>query len=408
MKLHDAVSLHDVWTSLRHGGNLLEPAALDSLPEITPPRFGTADKLRSALVALDPDKPSTAATSALLDLVLNDICGLQAGWRKGTNLSPADTEKLLDGTELKPRRLWTGPAGESLAVFTAPVDRIGVGKGRRPAAQTLEYMRRRGVPLALLTNGRQWRLIWADTDNTAWVEWDADRWLDADQLSTELLMLRRVLSPLSLGRSSSPLSPLLAAIRDSRRGQAKLSKELGERVRRAVEALLKSRQPVIGPAWDDHDGVDLYVAACHFIMRLVVVLFAEARELLPSDNPVYHQAYGLRGLIDQLDRLTAERRRSRTMAFPRLLALFRLLHQGSPHPSIAVPAYGGDLFKAGDATGDGVQRALALLEALPEPPDDDTVYRILILLTRTTQRIREGAGWRTVAAPVDFTELTSE
>lgn len=408
MNLHDAVSLHDIWTSLRHGGNLLEPAALDSLPEITPPRFGTADKLRSALVALDPDKPSTAATSALLDLVLHDICGLQAGWRKGTNLGPADTEKLLDGTELKPRRLWTGPAGESLAVFTAPVDRIGVGKGRRPAAQTLEYMRRRGVPLALLTNGRQWRLIWADTDNTAWVEWDADRWLDADQLSAELLMLRRVLSPLSLGRSSSPLSPLLAAIRNSRRGQAKLSKELGERVRRAVEALLKSRQPVIGPAWDDHDGVDLYVAACHFIMRLVVVLFAEARELLPSDNPVYHQAYGLRGLIDQLDRLTAERRRSRTMAFPRLLALFRLLHQGSPHPSIAVPAYGGDLFKAGDATGDGVQRALALLEALPEPPDDDTVYRILILLTRTTQRIREGAGWRTVAAPVDFTELTSE
>ena len=402
------MNLHDTWTSLRHGGNLLEPAALDSLPEITPPRFGTADKLRSALVAIDPDKPSTAATSGLLDLVLHEICSLLAGWRKGANLGPADAEKLLDGTDLKPRRLWTGPTGESLAVFTAPVDRIGVGKGRRPAAQTLEYMRRRGLPLALLTNGRQWRLIWADTDNTAWVEWDADCWLDADQLSPELFMLRKVLSPFSLGRSVSPLSPLLAAIRDSRRGQAKLSKELGERVRRSVEALLKSRQPVIGPAWDDHDGVDLYVAACHFIMRLVVVLFAEARELLPYDNPVYHQAYGLRSLIDQLDRLTLERRRARTMAFPRLLALFRLLHQGSPHPSIAVPAYGGDLFKAGDATGDGVQRALALLEALPEPPDDDTVYRILILLTRTTQRIREGAGWRTVAAPVDFTELTSE
>jgi hypothetical protein len=408
MSLRDTVSLNDTWTGLRHGGNLLEPAALDGLPEITPPRFGTADKLRSALVALDPDKPTTAAISGLLDLVLYWICGLQAGWRKGTNLGPDDTEKLLDGTELKPRRLWTGPAGESLAVFTAAVDRIGVGKGRRPAAQTLEYMRRRGVPLALLTNGRQWRLIWADTDNTAWAEWDADRWLDADQLSPEVLLLRRILSPLSLGRAAAPLSPLLLAIRDSRRGQAKLSKELGERVRRAVEALLKSRQPLIGPLWDDHDGTDLYVAACHYIMRLVVVLFAEARELLPCDNPVYHQAYGLRGLIDQLDRLTAERRRSRTMAFPRLMALFRLLHQGSPHPAIAVPAYGGDLFRAGDPAGDGVQLALALMESLAEPPDDDIIHRILSLLTRTTQRIREGAGWRTVAAPVDFTELTSE
>ena len=111
MSLRDTVSLNDTWTSLRHGGNLLEPTALDGLPEITPPRFGTADKLRSALVALDPDKPTTAAISGLLDLVLYWICGLQAGWRKGTNLGPEDTEKLLDGTELKPRRLWTGPAG---------------------------------------------------------------------------------------------------------------------------------------------------------------------------------------------------------------------------------------------------------------------------------------------------------
>src|SRR5690606_3676995 len=89
-------------------------------------------------------------------------------------------------------------------------------------------------------------------------------------------------------------------------------------------------------------------------------------------------------------------------------ALFRLVHQGSPHPAVTLPAYGGELFRPGDAEGDGVQRALALLEALPEPPDDDVIHRILVLLTRTTQRIREGAGWRTVAAPVDFTELTSE
>jgi hypothetical protein len=204
-------------------------------------------------------------------------------------------------------------------------------------------------------------------------------------------------------------------------------------------------------------------------MRLVVVLFAEARELLPVDNPVYHQAYGLRGLIDQLDRLSPERRRARQVAWPRLLALFRLLHAGSLHPQVLVNAYGGDLFASGDAPlrnalrhlraaeksapveqaidllsdpglagnrcvralsvlsaiedgedgpvtlarhalrGDtAVQRALALLEALPEPPDDDAVHRMLLLLTRTTQKVREGAGWRRVAAPVDFTELTSE
>jgi len=402
------MNLHDAWVSLRHGGNLLSPVALGSLPSPLDPPWGLADRLRTALVAFDPDKPTSSSLGALLDVVLEDVCGLRVGWEKGSALGASDAEKLLDGTALKPRRRWTGPGGEIVVAFTTAASRIGVGKGRRPVAQVVEYLRRRTVPFGLLSNGTQWRLIWADTDSLAWVQWEADRWLDADQLSDELGVLRRVLAPSSLYRGKNELSPLQEAIRDTRRGQAKLSKELGERVRRAVETLLKSRRPLVGPVWDDHDSSELYVAACHFIMRLVVTLFAEARELLPTDNPVYHQAYGLRGLLGQLDPLTPERRRSRQMAWPRLLALFRLLHQGSPHPAMALPAYGGDLFCPGSAEGDGVQRALALLEALAEPPDDDVVRQILVLLTRTTQKVREGAGWRTVAAPVDFTELTSE
>jgi len=402
------VSLHEAWTALRHGGNLLSPAALGALPEPGEPPWALADRVRAALVALDRAKPEAAALGTLLDTVLEEACGLRDGWQKGNALGAADAEKLLDGTVLRPRRRWTGPDGEALVVFTTPATRIGVGRGKRPGAQVVEYLRRRAFPLGLLTNGLQWRLVWADPDSLAWAEWEADRWLAADQTTGELAVLRRVLSPASLRRAGVDASPLLAAIRDTRRGQAKLSSELGERVRRAVETLLRSRQPLVAPAWEDHAGSDLYVAACHFVMRLVVTLFAEARELLPVESPVFHRAYGLRALLDQLDRQTPERRRARHVAWPRLLALFRLLHEGSPHPAVTLPAYGGELFRPGNATGDGVQRALALLEALPEPPDDDVIHRILVLLTRTTQRVREGAGWRTVAAPVDFTELTSE
>jgi hypothetical protein len=75
---------------------------------------------------------------------------------------------------------------------------------------------------------------------------------------------------------------------------------------------------------------------------------------------------------------------------------------------MTIPAYGGELFRPGDPSGDGLQRAIALLEAIGDPPDDDSIHRMLVLLTRTTERLREGAAWRKVAAPVDFTELTSE
>lgn len=169
------MNLHDAWTGLRHGGNLLSPAALDGLPAPEEPRWGLANRLRSALVGLDPEKPASTALGALLARVLENACDLRDGWRKDNALSAADAEKLLDGTLLKPRRRWTGPGGEALAVFTTPATRIGVGKGRRPAAQLVEYLRRRAIPLGLLTNGRQWRLVWADADSLAWAEWEAER-----------------------------------------------------------------------------------------------------------------------------------------------------------------------------------------------------------------------------------------
>jgi hypothetical protein len=56
---------------------------------------------------------------------------------------PWTAERLLDGTVLKPRRRWTGPDGEMLPVFSTRAKRIGVGRGRRPAAHVVEYLRRR-------------------------------------------------------------------------------------------------------------------------------------------------------------------------------------------------------------------------------------------------------------------------
>ncbi|MBZ5708108.1 AAA family ATPase [Nannocystis pusilla] len=397
------MSPHEAWISLRHGGNLLSPVELERLPEPNAAPYRLAERLRAALIALDPDEPDGEALSALLDVVLEDACGLGIGWRKGAAVKDPDAETLLDGTRLKPQRVWETAAGDSLPLFVTHTPRIGVGKGKQAVAHVVEYLRRRrrrGAPLALLTNGREWRLVWADEDNLAWVEWDADRWLDADQLSGTFHVFRRIVARPALDRDGAERGRLLEAIRTTRRGQAKLSSALGERVRKAVEILLKGRQSALAPTWDPDASSDTYNAACHFVMRLVVILFAEARELFPIDNPVYHQAYGLGGLFDRLGRLTGERRRERVSAWSQVLALFKLLHGGSPHPALNLPKYGGDLFKPGDPEGDGVQRALTRIESLEHPPSDEIVYRILELITRTMQQ--------GLPTPVNFTELTSE
>jgi hypothetical protein len=398
-----SASLFDeAWLSLNQAGRLLDRDPFDKLPEPSAPRYGLAERLRDAL-AQAPSDPRGEPFGALLDAVLEDTCGLIVGWRKGSDVPASYGETLLDGATLKPRRVYEHEGRAVLAVFVSPATRIGLHKGRRDTAHLVEWLRKKRTSLGFITNGREWRLIFADTDNTAFVEWTSDRFLEGDALSPTLLVLRRLLSHEALKSGA-----LIEAIRQARLGQARLSKELGERVRGAVELLLAARRPVIEPHWNADESKAVYDAACHFVMRLVVVFFAEARELLPVDSPVYHDAYGLKGLLASLERAGKNRRETRHQAWPRLLALFRLLHKGSPHPALVVPTYGGDLFRPGDGASNPQERALHRIEAIAEPPNDEVIYKLLTLLTRTTERVKEGGAFRTVAAPVDFTELTSE
>ena len=98
---------------------------------------------------------------------------------------------------------------------------------------------------------------------------------------------------------------------------------------------------------------DVYIAATRLVMRCVVVLFAEARELLPRTDPIYNDSYSLQGLREQLDRMaggrSADTLRHQWSAWPRLLSLFRLIYEGSSHEGLLVRQYGGGLFQPGEA-----------------------------------------------------------
>ena len=101
-------------------------------------------------------------------------------------------------------------------------------------------MRAGGEHLALLTNGRQWRLLFAGLDYDAWCEWDLDLWFDEGELAPQVTALRTLLNPeLWTPESKGSTTRLLQAIRDTRKGQAELSEVLGERVREAVEMLIQ-------------------------------------------------------------------------------------------------------------------------------------------------------------------------
>lgn len=405
---------------LRHGGMLLDPQRLRNLTESTPPPMpaGLAYELRQKTGRL-LDSNQADTTTEFAAFVLERVCGFQPDhgtWTRGNQVSADWARTAFTGEQIKPRWLWQGQQGALLPVFFSQEKRIGIGRGKRDTSRVLQWLRGGRQHLALLTNGRQWRLIFAALDYDAWCEWDTDLWLEEGQISPQVDILRLLIQPsLWIPPTPDAQPPLAAAVLDSRKGQADLSNVLGEQVRKAVEILIFAHGDALKTQCPNADPSEIYRAAVRVIMRLVVILFAESRDLLPRENPLYHQAYGLTGLLESLSKHSARGRAALQRAWtawPRVLGLFRLVYEGSHHTELLVPRYEGELFAAGDPnSSDPLAHALAVFETAcfnQELMSDEQVKQILELISRTKVRIKQGRQSIAIPAPVDFSDLSSE
>lgn len=404
----------DCWNSLRHSGLLMDRKRLHGLFVNHPNRI-TEKKVDSLREAVELAERSDQSELKLTTYFLEDFCGLNQNWTKANHVEKQWSRANREGIHLKPDRIWQDNNGAVLPVFIEKDSRaLGIGKGRRLVSRVVQWLRCGNEKLALLTNCRQWRLIYAGPDFEAWCESDSDCWFEDGTASNQLIGLASLLNPeIWIPQSEGQKSPLLSAIEESRKGQADLSATLGERVRKAVEILIDAHQAALDKANCDIPSADLYRGAVRIIMRLVVVLFAEARGLLPVDNTIYHSSYGLRALLESLKRRRhAVGQSGSKAAWPRLLALFRLVESGSGHPNLPVRAYGGELFQKGDISSpEGLSRALWLFESACFENEsfavsDKDVLQIIEQLCVTKEKIPGTPGLTNV--PVDFSDLSSE
>jgi hypothetical protein len=218
-----------------------------------------------------------------------------------------------------------------------------------PAMRMMQLLRATEVRLGLLTNGDQWMLIDAPrNETTAFVTWEANLWTE------EPLTLRAFCSLLHLRRFSGVAAQdtLSALLAESANNQQDVTNQLGYQVRRAVEVLLQSLDRVDKESGRSllasYSEAELYEAALTVMMRLVFLLSAEERKLLPFGESLYDQYYAastLQGLLrEQADQHGEEVLERRYDAWSRLLALFRVVHDGVEHPDLRLRAYDGRLF----------------------------------------------------------------
>jgi len=214
-----------------------------------------------------------------------------------------------------------------------------------PVTKMERLMQETGVPLGLLTNGEDFRLIYAPPGlSPSAITFSAQTF--ADEKST----LDAFYTLLRAERFDGPeATRLLTLVRESQDRQVDVADQLGSQVREALEFFIAA----FDAADRQNDGAllaemthdELYEMSLIVMMRLVFLLYAEENRLLPHGELIYDQAYGLTHLWSELENdKKLERLAGAFDAWPRFLATCRLIHEGCDHPDMKMLAYGGGLF----------------------------------------------------------------
>lgn len=444
MPIMNHTNIHVWWLDLRHNGLVVAPAMLEEYFPNGPviPRSYTYQHLRERYAVFETWCQSLRAYTqgadhaplyTWLDSVLDTFLGHeQARWQKGSHVSSNWKYETLQHERLSPQRVLFRTSNQrepALFVRVEQTRQLNQGQGRTAYSKLLELLRAKNVKLGLLTNGRQFRLCYAGLDYDSWVEWDTEAWFSEEELRRQLHGFYTLLGPEGMNPRGLYSFPLLEAAEASRTRQGDLSAVMGEQIREAVELLLNAVNQAVQKNADLLDIVRttpsgsilserrmleaLYQATIRIIMRMVIILFAEARDMLPRSLATYSDSYGLEGLYEQLRRAEQhEGRRAleeRDSAWARLLSLFTLIYDGSASPNLPVREYGGLLFRPGVYDSpDAILRATALLESENVTISDATILHLLTLLKNGRIKIRQGNHSRWVNAPVDFSDLRTE
>ncbi|WP_256960515.1 BREX-1 system adenine-specific DNA-methyltransferase PglX, partial [Streptomyces scabiei] len=301
--------------------------------------------------------------------------------------------------------------GMTLPSGTSPTARPSWGDdwSAPPADRLARLLRHHDVPLGLLTDGRWWCLVWAPVGGvTTTAVFDAIGWNEA----AERNVVRAFVSLLRRRRFFEYEEPetLVGLLKKSLDAGDEVTDALGVQVRQAVELLVDAigradarsmEQGAPGLRATGVEASEVYRGAVAVMMRVVFLLFAEERGLLPSDNEVYAKSYSARFLRAELkSRADAEGEASlehTTAAWHRLIALFHAVHGGVEHPDLELPAYDGSIFAPDKYPW--LETTSPLL-----PIDDRTVLHML----QAVQEVHVGTGKQRETRTLSFRALDVE
>lgn len=254
-------------------------------------------------------------------------------------------------------------------------DQRARGEEGVPSTQMLRYLRRVGdvtqgrLRWGILTNGRHWRLYWQGALSVAedFLEIDLGKVLDLPGCELDLLD-RAGVSPADIAQRRNHAFKLFialfsraaflpgdqgksfhdVAIAEGKFWEERVARDLSNVVFERVfpnlaEGLARhdpQRDPALKAAYLDQ----LRQGALILLYRLLFVLYAEDRNLLPDDTGPYADYCLTRIRLDVSERKASGRAFSASFftIWPKLTSIFRAISQGDD--ALGIPPYNGGLF----------------------------------------------------------------
>jgi hypothetical protein len=310
------------------------------------------------------------------------------------------TPTTTNGPETKPWFALLWDLTESGADLDLDEPEAVTGPWRYPPTAKLErLLRHAGIPIGMLFNGKNLRLVYAPNgESAAHLTFRVEHMRGPE--GRPLLTALDLLLHARRAYSASPAHTLEGLLAESRRRQADVTEKLAKQVFEAVETLLAgfetaAARDCTGEGLDwlrpalETPGDHFYQGVLSVVLRLVFLLYAEDQALLPVEHATYANHLSLAGLYARLNHDAGahpESMHHRFGAYGQLLALFRAVFFGVKHGTLELPPRRGRLFDPntypfleGGLPGwsAAVTDSAARAQARPPSLDDGTIYRVM-------------------------------
>jgi len=373
-------NFHIDWLNLtfRSGLVLSEPVLLEKFPDgFKVPNNWTTKQIKQNYEKFDLDDSENGSLK-----FVDEMMYLLKNTTLKSNAMPNDFVLYLHeyAQELKPQRVLEFDKISIPLYITSKNQSLKTNENLEnrwkasPIAKIERLLKGLNLSCGIVTNGYEWRLIYASNEGS----------LNHIEFDFESIMAEsKLLNAFTSVFSSLILNDIKQLAEESHKKQIEITDKLGLQVRESVKrfvAILDTANKQSNNSFLQGTSNDtIYQMSVTTIIKLVFVLYAEQKSMLPHGELLYDKAYGLHTLISELtEQKQNEMLAHRNDAYQQLIALFNIIYNGSSHPDMQSPRYGGEIFDPAK---------FPLLQDSSLSPTNEEVYEILWLLTHSEAKI---------------------